>query len=519
MKKTLFDISNKMFYEIAQSTIEQVDLNISDKIDFPIIENASRCRVTIPKPRKVDGVYFFEGCVFENYDDHFETMWSLYLATISQMAAHAKISDFSKYRDWMKNKTPERCWRVIDFVENTRVEEYLRISFPDVLDNILKIKDVYNKLVEDKILKHTNEKFYNSFCVKKSDEVSQLKEKFSQSYELYIKEILPSLDFLYKNQEILPKNNLPYNIHRGDGFSYKRWNKSIKIQPVGRFEKIVFEIDSVWNKEKDKSDRLDEYQNFAEDSHFDEVIIGSENLAEFSRLTSESAGLLQRLRTSIRTLSNIVDTPAAEDAGIIEMQMAIQREASKNQGIQIFEQDVPRKESENWVVVIDASASMISKFEEMKKMALCLSEAAETINQTGGKWGLYSFNNNFIIVKDHVERYNEETKARIGGIENKGLSLIPDAVNMGVKILKKDKESAHKYLILISDGHALGYNNIDEDFKKSLLNARRSSVNVIGIGVPKNMSRYFSFIINSDDPKKSVDKFMSAYSYLTQTSK
>ena len=248
MRKTLFDISNKMFYEIAQSTIEQVDLNISDKIDFPIIENTSRCRVSIPKPRKVDDVYFFEGCIFENYDVHFETIWSLYLATISQMAAHAKISDFSKYRDWMENKTPERCWRVIDFVENTRVEEYLRISFPDILDNMLKIKDVYNKLVENKILKHTNEKFYKSFCVKKSDEISQLREKFSKSYELRVKEILPYLDMLYKNQEILPKNNLPYNIHRGDGFSYKRWNKNMKIQPVGRFEKIVFEIDGVWNK-------------------------------------------------------------------------------------------------------------------------------------------------------------------------------------------------------------------------------------------------------------------------------
>ncbi|HSB50370.1 MAG TPA: vWA domain-containing protein [Nitrosopumilaceae archaeon] len=519
MKKTLFEISNGIFYEIAQSTINQVGFNTSDKIEFPIIENTSRCRVTIPKPRKVDDVYFFEGCIFDSYDDHFETIWSLYLATISQMAAHVKISDFSKYKHWVENKTPEKCWRVIDFVENARVEEYLKISFPDVWEHLMMVKTTYNKLVDDKILKHTNEKFYNSFCVKKADEITQLREKISQIFELQIKEIIPHLDFLYKNQELLSKNILPYCIHRSSGFSYKCWNKNVKIQPIGRFEDIILEIDNVWNKEINKNDRLDEYQNFAEDSHFDEVIIGSENLAEFSRLSNESAGLLQRLRTSIRTLSNIVDTPAAEDVGIIEMQMAIQREASKNQDIQIFEQDIPRKESESWVVVIDASASMISKFEEMKKMALCLSEAAESINQTGGKWGLYSFNNNFIIVKDHVEHYNQETKARIGGIENKGLSLIPDAINMGVKILKKDKESTHKYLILISDGHALGYNNIDEDFKKSLLNAKRDSVNVIGIGVPKSMSRYFSFIINCDDPNRSVDKFMSAYSYLTQTMK
>jgi Mg-chelatase subunit ChlD len=516
MKTTLFDISNNVFYEVAQSTIDEINFRSSDKIEFPIIEKTPKCRVTVPKPREVNGIYFLDGCVFENYDSDFETIWSLYLATVSHMAAHAKISDYTKYENWMVNKTLEKCQRVIDFVEDIRVDEYLKNSFPDTWENITLIKTMFDGLQNNKISVHSNEKFYNSFCVR-SDEILRLREKLS-IVDVEINDIMPYLDFFYKNQDLLPKNNLPYCMQRDDSFTQRGLVKNVKIHPKGQFARIVSDMGDIWIKEKRKGDKkLSEYQDFAEDSHFDQVMVGSENLAEFTRLSDESAGLLQRLRTSIRTLSNIVDTPSAEDAGLVDMQLAIQREASQKQEIQIFEQDVPRKESENWVVIIDASASMISKFEEMKKMALCLSEAAEEINQTGGKWGLYSFNNNFLIVKDHVEQYNQQTKARIGGIENKGFSLIPDAINIGIKILKKDKESTHKYLILISDGQAFGYRNIDECFKKSLLNAKRNSVNVVGIGVPKSLARYFSIIINTDDPQKTVDKFMGAYSYLTQT--
>lgn len=520
MKKTLFEISNQVFYEIAQSSINEINFRGSDEIDFPIIEKTPKCRVTIPKPQKIDGGYFFEGCVFDNYDNDYETIWSLYLATVSHMAAHAKISDYTKYESWMINKTLEKCQKVIDFVEDLRVEEYLKELFPDTWQNTELIKNKFDSLQNKETPKLSSEKFYNSFCIKQSNEIQKLRLKISQVDNIEIDEFIPYLDFLYNNQNLLPKNSLPYCMHRDDSFSKNNFLKNIKIQPQGQFARIVSDMDDVWTKEKRKNDKkFNEYQDLAEGSHFDEVRVGSENLAEFSRLTDESAGLLQRLRTSVRTLSNIVDTPSSEDAGLVEMQLAIQREACKDPNIQIFEQDVPRKESENWVVIIDASASMISKFEEMKKMALCLSEAAEEINQSGGKWGLYSFNNNFLIVKDHVEGYNQQTKARIGGMENKGISLIPDAVNMGIKILKRDKESTHKYLILISDGQALGYNNIDEDFKKSLLNAKKNSVNVVGIGVPASLSRYFSFTIDTDDPQKTVDKFMSAYSYLTQTMK
>ena len=522
MKKTLFDISHNVFYEIAQSTIDEIDFRTSDKIEFPIIEKTPKCRVTVPKPQSVNGIYFFEGCVFDNYDENYETIWSLYLATVSHMAVHAKISDYIKYESWIKNKTVEKCQRVIDFVEDIRVEEYLKKSFPDTWQNLASIKTTLDDLKNKKISKRSSEIFYNSYSIQQSNEIQKLREKLSQiegiEMDIEIDEIVPFLDFFYKNQDQLPKYGLAYCMEHDGSTSQKDFLRNVKIKPQGMFARIVAEIDDIWIKEKRRDQKsLNDYKKLMEGSHFDEVVVGSENLAEFTRLAKQSVGILKKVRTALKTITNIIDVPRTDDIGLLNLQLAIQQEASKNPDIQFQEQDDPRKMTENWLVIIDASASMVSKFEDMKKMALCISEAAEVLNQGKGKWGLYGFNNNFIVVKDHVEQYNLQTKARLGGIENNGLSLIPDAVNMGIKILNRDTESQRKYLILISDGKSFGYDDIDDDFKKSLQSARKRNINLIGVGIPKNLAKHFSIAINGDDPGKSLERFMGAYTRLTQT--
>jgi len=518
MKRSLFDISNSIFYEIAQSTVNEINFRSSEKVEFPIIEKTPKCRVIVPKPRKVNETYFFEGCVFENYDNDYKTIWSLYLASVSHMAAHAKVSDYTKYENWIKGKTSEKCQKVIDFVEDVRVEEYLKKSFPETWQHITSIKNTFDDLENSKASKSSNEKFSNLFCAKKSNKILKLREKLSQCNEFEVDDIISYLDFLYKNQRLLPKSNLPYCMHRDDGFPKNSYMKNVKIQPHGKFARIVSDIDDVWVKEKRNHDKkLSEYQNMVKNSHFDEVLMGSENLAEYTRLADESENVLKKLQKSFMAITDVVDTP--EDAGLLNLQSAIQREAGENKDMQIFDQDNVIKESENWFVIIDASASMVPKFEEMKKIVLCLSEVAERVNKRKGKWGLYGFNNNFLVVKDHIEKYDKQAMARIGGIENKGLSLIPDAVDVGLKILKKDEESTRKYLILVSDGMAFGYDGVGDCFKKSLLKARQCGIQVIGIGIPKSFSKYFSIIINGDDLEKSMSDFLGGYTYLTKTTK
>ncbi len=220
---------------------------------------------------------------------------------------------------------------------------------------------------------------------------------------------------------------------------------------------IVSQMNELWSPEKYRRDKwLNGYQKLAQNLNFDEVIISPENYGEFLRINDEGSEDLRRLRTTLSSFSNIVDTPSFEEQGIMDLPAAVQRVASQQEGINYFEQDVPKSESENWVVIMDSSGSMKLKFDEMKKFTMCLSDAAEKIIQTGGRWGLYSFNNNFLIVKDHAEKFGQQIKARIGGLENKGLSFIPDAIEMGTKILVRDQKTAHKYLIIITDCKSLG---------------------------------------------------------------
>jgi len=520
MKETILDISHKIFYETAQCTDNDLNFDTSDKIEFPKIEYTRKCRITIPRPNEIGGTYYLEGNIFENYDEFKETIWSLYLATIYHMGAHAKVSDFNQYEHWLQDKTPEKAWKVIDYVEHIKVEQYLKKSFPDAWENMTLIKTIYNKAFNDKIKsskKYTREKF-SKYFITKSKEISELKEKLSQKDNVEFSVIIPYLDYLYKNQQLLPEIILPYCKHNDFSLLHKNLIKNVKIKPKGEFGIIVSQMDELWSPEKYRRDKwLSGYQKFAQNLNFDEVIVCPENYGEFLRINNQGSEDLRRLRTTLSSFSNIVDTPSFEESGIMDLPAAVQRVSSQNDTIQYFEQDVPRSESENWVVIMDSSASMKLKFDEMKKFAMCLSDAAEKIIQTGGKWGLYSFNNNFLIVKDHAEKFTQQIKARIGGLENKGLSFIPDAIEMGTRILTHDHKSAHKYLIIMTDCKSLGYDNIDDSFKRSIQYANRHRINVIGIGIPDNLIKFFTLAIDNGDFKKSVKQFITSYTDLIQS--
>jgi Mg-chelatase subunit ChlD len=196
------------------------------------------------------------------------------------------------------------------------------------------------------------------------------------------------------------------------------------------------------------------------------------------------------------------------------MPSAIQRVSSEVEEIECFEQDTSRLESEHWVIIFDCSASMSVRFEEMKKFIFYLAETAERINHGGAKWGLFSFNNNFTIVKDHKENYNQTVKARIGGMKTSGMSFIADAIDMGTKILSHDSNSQYKYLIIVSDGRPLG---TETNVQRSLERAHKQKINLIGIGTPDNMKKPCVFSIDYFNSKKSVKKFINAYTNLVES--
>ena len=521
MKKTLFEFSKSIFDEIVGISNADIDFSITNKIEYAKIEFAESISATIPSPITLHKQYFLEGNVFSDYQTYANSIWNLYLCTIYHAGAHVRLSDYSNYNDWMKDKTFEKCWNVINFVEDSKVDEYIKKTYPEMWQNMELIKMLYDAYYENKIhknLTYSRDRFSMFSGVEHSKKL--WREKFTKtllnisSYNTV--QITPYLDFLYNNPHLLPKKLYPF-CDRPNYEKYQKGIPDIVIPAKDEFQSTLNDLNESWLREAFlEAQQLERYKKFSENSNFDEIEISPENFAEFMRITNTNASDLKRLRNTLRTLSFYVDSPAFEEIGLIDMPSAIQKESSMREGIEIFEQDIPKKESENWVVVFDNSSSMKLRFEEMKKFIICLGETAEHINRDGGKWGLYSFNNKFLILKDHKESYNQKVKARIGGLKSSGLSFISDAVNMGVKILQHDNRSENKYLIIVSDGRSLGSDDADNELLTALLHAKKHRIHLIGIGIPPNMRKSFAFTIDYTDTKKSVKQFIDSYTNLVQ---
>ncbi len=207
---------------------------------------------------------------------------------------------------------------------------------------------------------------------------------------------------------------------------------------------------------------------------------------------------------------NVTDSPKTDQIGYVDMQMAIQAIASKGQSTEVFEREEDRRTEEAWVILIDKSASMRLRFDHIKEFAVCIAEAANDLTGKSDAWSMYSFDNNFQILKDFRERYGQQVQARVGGLKNSGLSLLPDAIELSYRILAADPREK-KYLFVITDGHPSGYDRIHEQFTKIAKKVEISDVVLVAIGVSKATSKRFRNSARGTDLKQLVAKFITAY--------
>lgn len=258
----------------------------------------------------------------------------------------------------------------------------------------------------------------------------------------------------------------------------ENWVENVKLDCDGEFQEAVVRFGEIWfDQLKRRAKVRKKYGGITEDLNFDRIYFAPENM------------------------------------GLLNMQAAIQAVASQNHEIQVFEQDDYRRIEEEWAIVVDTSSSMRLKFDEMKKFAICLGEAANEVNSKNGKWGFFTFNNNFTIVKDHYENFDQHSKSRIGGIEIKGLSFIADAVKLCSRILERENIE-RRYIFLITDGQALGTCEADEKMKEAVETARKKGISVVAIGMPTGSTKIFSMCMPYEGLRRTVAKFLGAYTHL-----
>jgi hypothetical protein len=500
----------RLFYKFSNAKPEQVGLVLSKKTTCSIIQTKPDLQMTMPLPKKIEEDYAFEGMLFENTDEGRKSIWSLFLATLYHMAAHAAISDYSSYDEWKKNKTEDISWAVIDFIEDIRAEKYIERNDPDVWKSCRSVESALAAYSKKELKENNCEKKH----YRKAENESNLDDVKARILEIRDEDkddLVKVADFLYNNRNLLDLVLLSTRERHAPGWLLKFEKRGLPLIPSGIFEEQVDRLDELWEKDEHaKSQILRRYKKHMKNLHFDSIIIPTGDLQAFAQIKSKTLPLLRRIRQQIRMISNLTDDPKIDQIGYVDMQMAIQAIASEGSSNEIFERDELRRGEEAWVILVDKSASMSLRFDELKEFTVCVSESANDLTGKYDAWALYSFDNNFHILKDFKERYNQEIQARIGAIENGGLSLLPDAIELSNKILSEDPRE-RKYIFVITDGSASGYDRIQEAFSKIVKKIDVSGITLIAIGVSKGATRNFRQHVRGRDLKTLVAKFITAY--------
>ncbi len=517
-EENFYEFAYKIFYKFSRTKPDQVGLVFSRDVVYPTLEFNSHLQALIPLPKRIDKKYAFEGMLFENDVQGMTSLWGLFLATLYHLAAHAAVSSYLEYDEWKKNKTEDLCWQVIDFVEDLKVRKYISGADGELWRNIERIELKLTESAQAKkpavksIIK--NSQYYE----KDKKNLGVIKDRILASIENNDKSTIGLANFLYSNQLLLSDDPLlPCHEHRKPEWFLKFDKSGPILKPFGEFEEEVRRIYELWQKDEQAKERiLGRYKKHLKNLNFDKIVVPAGDLHKFAQMRADKLSLIRRIHQQT-IVFNLMDDSKICETGFLDMQMAIQAISMEGATNEVFENDELRRGEEAWVILIDNSASMRLRFAQIKEFVVCLTESASVLTKKDDAWALYSFDNNFQILKDFRERYNQEVQARVGALQTGGLSLLPDAIEMSAKLLAADPRD-RKHIFVVTDGHPSGYERIQEAFSKAVTKTDVYGISLVAIGVSKGVTRIFKNSVRGSDLNRLVSKFISVYRTVSASS-
>ena len=511
MQQTFLDIIYKIFYDTAQRDFKDVRLLLSEKFFRPSIQFEPKIEVKIPIPRNTPYGITYAGYRFGNSQEEMVTAWGFFLTTVYHLAAHVAVTDYSVYKDWVKNKTPNVFWRVIDFIEDDAVNRYLSSTNPDVWENISQISRKYLKFFG-------HQQTHSKFSLKiGSNILESLREEMSketlQSFDkIHKKKVINWATKLYNNSSILPSNVPPYYEQHSSGQSLILAKNKIEFFPSGKFQNTIKKLNFLYLEEKERLDSiLHKIRKDVVGLNFDEIGLPNEDIYEYFQLKEKNKKIIKKIREQIRSVYNNSEDPQTNFYGEIDMELAIQAIASHSERYaEVFNKTEEQRIEETWAILVDNSASLKLRFDEVKDFMLCLAEASDELTGPSGSWGLYSYDQKFSILKDHKGKYNQDVRARIGGLKSGGLSFTPDALLLTGRMLMKNPADL-KHLFIFTDDFPTGLWNHDKKLYLAIKEVERMGIEVIGIGLSSNLQKYFTDSAWGTDIKDLVNKFVRIY--------
>jgi nitric oxide reductase activation protein len=140
-----------------------------------------------------------------------------------------------------------------------------------------------------------------------------------------------------------------------------------------------------------------------------------------------------------------------------------------------------------------------------------MAEVARKLMVNQNAWSMFAFNNGFYIIKDFSEPYSNHTRARIGGLKHRGMTYLPDGLQLAAEALRR-KATELKILVVVSDFFPSGYGDVDKALVESSRKIEKLGIGVIGIGINSSaVKKYFRTHCIVENPYDLMKKFIKAF--------
>ncbi len=562
-------------YDLTGKEPGEVKILVRDSIPFPFLERDEYGYVIcLPNVKKLkNGALEYQGMVFDPRDEaQIQILWNLFKSSVYYLSLFTVVSDPNVYSDLLKGKEENAALTAIVMVEDAVLNAYLKtfhnellseIKIADALsylmlkpihlirnrelrlatsilslyktgmikgkpETIKNIRNIVNKLrsLERRNIKAFSKAGNRLDAVKVQN--SKFKRKvFSEIYDLLSGHSSPLPEvpsFLYMNhlsRTSIFKKCLDPPAEITILNTVNEIKQRLGLQISINYEALKSEASqNFWDwtmKEKARRKILSRYREMGLKTRFKDFVFPEHDYAEFLRRRAVHSKTIRRITNRLALYYNITGEDFRKEAGIIDLQEAIQVIASQQQRSDIFQEDTLRYRAQAWGILVDVSLSLASFSGEVKDVILCLTEVSRKLFHDNRSLGVFAFDDKFYIIKDFTENHNRTVCARIGGIKHSGMTYLADGIKMATESLKRRYEES-KILIVVSDGFPMGYRGAAEEAREAIRAALRSGIHAIGIGIDSRGIRdYFPVYCIVRTPyelmKKFVDTFFS-YSFM-----
>jgi hypothetical protein len=548
----LLDYSWDLITSVGKRDHESLRLILDKGLERPLLSADQKGMVLkVPVPR-VDhkGFYTLHGLYFDADERSWAILWRLYRASLYHGALHSAHSSFKEYAHWAEGKQLLTSTYVVSLLEDYRVTKTGGKEWPGILPDIAFANYMSALRTRDVELITGPEKFATKLLlslwgvshgstggddpevrglasqirVAVDESISTKKDYpdslFAAADKIYSKLVgdgglreVPSFPYTESHQECTVFNDQlvevddPATVEAGAFAAL-----GLRDPHGGEDDSESKEFFTSVRDEEAKLQRISErYERLIAVTRLQGVEFPRGDYANYLRTRSSLSGPIRNIRDQLRMVKNVLDETGGHESGNIDTQQAMQVIASGQNRSDVFIRDETVTKNEAWAILIDASKSTSAFSHEVRGISSCLAEVSKDLMPMQSQWGMFSFNNSLQILKDFSEEYTSENKARIGGIEQRNVTLLPDAISVCHRALNSQPVDT-RVLVVASDGYPTGYNGIEDALESTIKRVSNSGTFLMGLGVNSQaIEEYFTVNCIVNSPYQLMKSFIKAY--------